>query len=140
MAARQLHTARAMQHHHTIVWLDQQEARIFHLGGEGGGDIQSEKLHAPHHHVHRHPNQTAERSQSADTQRFHATVTEAIATGAPVLIVGPSKAKLELIRYLHRHAPLVEAKVVGVETVDHPSDGQLIAYARKYFLESDGMK
>ena len=27
--------------------------------------------------------------------------------------------------------------VVGVETVDHPSDGQLIAYARKYFVARD---
>jgi hypothetical protein len=27
---------------------------------------------------------------------------------------------------------IVVAKVIGVETVDHPSDGQLVAYARKY--------
>ena len=30
-------------------------------------------------------------------------------------------------------------KVVGVETVDHPSDGQLVAYARKYFVAKDRM-
>ena len=29
------------------------------------------------------------------------------------------------------------AKIIGVETVDHPSDGQLVAYARKYFLAKD---
>jgi hypothetical protein len=26
---------------------------------------------------------------------------------------------------------------MGIETVDHPSDAQLVAYARKYFEASD---
>ena len=30
-------------------------------------------------------------------------------------------------------------KVIGVETVDHPSDGQLVAFARKYFVAKDRM-
>jgi hypothetical protein len=29
--------------------------------------------------------------------------------------------------------------IVGVETVDHPSDGQLVAYARRYFKAEDRM-
>ena len=32
-----------------------------------------------------------------------------------------------------------DAKVIGLETVDHPSDGQLVAYARKYFKAKDQM-
>jgi hypothetical protein len=32
-------------------------------------------------------------------------------------------AKLELLRYLHRHAPEVEARILAVETVDHPPTG-----------------
>jgi hypothetical protein len=47
--------------------------------------------------------------------------------------VGPSTAKLDFSRYLHKHDPALEARIVGIETVDHPSDGQLVAYARKYF-------
>ena len=30
-------------------------------------------------------------------------------------------------------------KVIGIETVDHPGDGQLVAYARKYFVAKDRM-
>jgi hypothetical protein len=30
--------------------------------------------------------------------------------------------------------------IVGVETVDHPSDAQLVAYARKYFIAADRMQ
>jgi hypothetical protein len=29
--------------------------------------------------------------------------------------------------------------LIGVETVDHPSDAQLVAYARKYFTAMDRM-
>ena len=28
---------------------------------------------------------------------------------------------------------------MGVESVDHPTDGQLVAYARKYFVAKDRM-
>jgi stalled ribosome rescue protein Dom34 len=56
-----------------------------------------------------------------------------------ILVVGPGTAKLELIKYIHRHHRDLEARVVGVETVDHPSDGQLLGYARHYFEAKDRM-
>ena len=36
--------------------------------------------------------------------------------------------------------PKLKKKVVGVETIDHPSDGQLVAHARKYFNAADRMR
>ena len=36
--------------------------------------------------------------------------------------------------------PTLKKKVVGVETIDHPSDGQLVAHARKYFSAADRMR
>lgn len=54
-------------------------------------------------------------------------------------VVGPAQAKLQLLKHLHAHDPHMASRVVGVETVDHPSDGQLVAYARKYFRAKDRM-
>ena len=54
-----------------------------------------------------------------------------------ILIVGPGHAKLELIKHIHSHDQGVSDKVIGVETVDHPSDAQLVAFARKYFVAKD---
>jgi hypothetical protein len=34
----------------------------------------------------------------------------------------------------------LEPKIVGVETVDHPTDGQLVAHARRYFHAADRMR
>lgn len=56
-----------------------------------------------------------------------------------MLIVGPASAKLQLVKHIHAHDPGMVDKIMGVETVDHPSDGQVVAYARKYFAAKDQM-
>ena len=38
----------------------------------------------------------------------------------------------------HR-APTLSAKIVGVETVDHPTDGELVAHARRFFKADSQM-
>ena len=47
-------------------------------------------------------------------------------------VVGPSTAKLEFVRQLHKHDRALDQKIVGLETVDHPIDAQLVAYVKKY--------
>ena len=64
---------------------------------------------------------------------------EALSGATEILIVGPGHAKLELIKHIHAHDHDLVKKVVGVETVDHPGDGQLVAFTRKYFVAKDRM-
>jgi stalled ribosome rescue protein Dom34 len=73
-----------------------------------------------------------------DSGYYHAVV-EALKGAQEILVVGPAKAKLQLIKHIHGHDHDMADKIVGVETVDHPSDGQLLAYARKYFVAKDQM-
>ena len=124
-----------MSAHHAVVWIDHTEARIFRFVGEGVEHTavhpkKAAQDHAKHHHhadVHH-----------VDTHYFD-DVIRSVQDAERILIVGPSKAKLELLRHLQKHAHGLEAKVVGVETVDHPTDGQLVAYAKQYFHASDRM-
>jgi hypothetical protein len=44
-----------------------------------------------------------------------------------------------LVKHIQQRDPKMTPTIVGVETVDHPSDGQLVAYARKYFKAEDRM-
>ena len=54
-----------------------------------------------------------------------------------VLVVGPGSAKSEFVKYLSRNNPDALARhVIGVETADHPTDGQLVARARAAFAEA----
>jgi hypothetical protein len=54
-------------------------------------------------------------------------------------LANPANAKTELVKYIHRHDPKIMNAIAAVETVDHPSDGALVAYARKYFKAADLM-
>ena len=53
--------------------------------------------------------------------------------------MGPANAKFELYKYLQAKHPQTAEKVVGIETVDHPTNGELVNYAKAYFMKADRM-
>jgi len=55
------------------------------------------------------------------------------------LLVGPSTAKDELLAHLEAHVPWLKAQLVGVEPMDHPTDGELLDHARRVFKSVDRM-
>ena len=57
-----------------------------------------------------------------------------------ILIAGPANAKQELMKHLKEHDKDVAACVIGIEALDHPSDGRLLAFARKYFRGAGRMR
>jgi hypothetical protein len=57
----------------------------------------------------------------------------AIADAGAVLITGPANANVELVKHIERREPALSAKIAGIETVDHLTDGELVAKARRYF-------
>jgi len=121
---------------HAAVFIDHREAKVFHVDDEGFDPAKIE----PRHHVKRHSSVTAEHDHPADALHFFQAVEKALADVEEILIVGPGTAKLELIRHVHKHNHAVEARIVGVETVDHPTDGQLVAFAHKYFHGKDRLR
>jgi uncharacterized protein YbcI len=56
-----------------------------------------------------------------------------------VQVTGPANAKTELVKHISQHDPKLMKIIVGVETVDHPSDAHLVAHARHYFKAEDRM-
>ena len=46
---------------------------------------------------------------------------------------------MEFKHYLAEHAPKIDARISAVETLDHPTDGELLALARKFFKVDDRM-
>jgi len=125
-------------HAGSAVWIDHNEARIFHVAA---GGVAESVVQAPAHHIHRHPKgPTAEHNHPDDMSHFFADVAKALASAEKVLVVGPSTAKLQFLRYLHKHAPALEPRVVGVETADHPTDRQLIAHIKHHFGVPDRIR
>lgn len=120
---------------HVVVWLDHQEARVIAVGADSFDEA---SVHSPASHIHRHPKgKSGAQEHPDDAKRFFHELAQSLASAQEVLVVGPSTAKLQFVKYIHKSAHELEPKIIGVETVDHPSDAQLAAYARQYFLEAD---
>ena len=126
-----------MSHYHAIVWLDHSAAHVMHISPD---DVEKSVVHPakPHTHLHAKSGAVGSGRQAEDKSYYHAIV-EALKGAQEILVVGPAQAKLQLIKHIHAHDHDMANKVVGVETVDHPSDAQLVAYARKYFEAKDRM-
>jgi hypothetical protein len=127
-----------MSHYHALVWLDHKEAHVMHISP---ADVESAIVRPANPHVHVHSTRgTLGDGRLADDHDYYHAVAQALKGAQEILVVGPAQAKLLLIKHLHSHDPSVAERVIGVETVDHPSDGQLVAYARKYFAAADRMR
>ena len=127
-----------MSHYHAVVWIDHREAKVFHFGPS---DVEKLVLHPdnPTKQVHRKANAVGSGHAAPDHDFLHA-VAGAIADAGAVLITGPADAKSQLVTHIEQHDPKLKKLIAGVETVDHPSDGQLVAFARKYFKAEDRMQ
>ncbi len=127
-----------MLSNHVVVWLDHVEAHVVHFNPEES-ENELIKAHSTHPHLHVRAGQTGA-GRAPENARYFGDVAEAVKTALEILIVGPGQEKLELMKYFVKRHPLIAKKVVSVETVDHPSDGQILAYARKYFIKADRMR
>lgn len=126
-----------MSHYHAVVWIDHAEAHVIHVSAD---DVESSIVRPSKPHLHLHSRRgTVGIGRAPEDQNFYHEVVEALNGAQEILIVGPANAKLNLIKHIHNHDQQLIDQVIGVETVDHPSDAQLVAYARKYFAAADRM-
>ena len=127
-----------MSFSHAVVWLDHSEAHVLHFNDEAA---EAEKVRARSSHQHQHHKKGATGSgHAAEDQKYYHEVADAVSDAKEILIVGPAGAKLALMKHMQKHDADVAEKVVGIESIDHPSDGQLLAYARHYFVKVDNLR
>lgn len=115
---------------HAVVWIDHQKAQVLQFDAE---HVQSQKVKAHTHHTAQHG--SAVRSE----HEFFAEVCSALKGITEVLVTGSRTATADFRHYAEKHRAETARQVVGYETVDHPSEAQLVALARKYFLKYDRM-
>ena len=124
-----------MSYVHAIVWLDHREARIIRFSMGASSEIVVHG-HSPERRIHRKAGSIGS-GHAADDHHFFDEIAEALSGIQEVLISGPGNAKTAFETYVgDRHVELA-GRVVGVETLDHPTDGELLAHARKSFTAID---
>jgi stalled ribosome rescue protein Dom34 len=115
---------------HAVVWLDHHSAQVLQFDAE---HVQAEKVKASSRHSKQHG--SAVRTE----HEFYAELCAALNGITEVLLTGGNTALKDFRHYVEKHRPTLAAQIVGYETVDHPSDKQLLALARQFFLRHDRM-
>jgi stalled ribosome rescue protein Dom34 len=117
---------------HAAVWMDGQEARVFTLARVGSTNRPCIRQRIA---FHRHPKDQLTRTHNHpdDEHRFFRAVRDTSKQAAQILILGPAMTKLLFLRYAQERDPVLEARIVGLETAEHPTDRQIAAHVARYF-------
>lgn len=118
-------------HFHAVVWIDHSQARIFHLGLSGSDEVTLHPQLATRH-LHHKANVVGS-GHAAPNKAFYTEVSKALADAGEILIIGPAGAKTELASHIREHAPAIANRIAAVEAADHPSDAEIVAYAKRHF-------
>jgi len=121
-----------MHTQHVVVWLDHTEAHVIHFNRDA-----SEATHIKS--AGKQIKATGGKKVAEDTHYLDQVV-DAVKDAEAILVVGPGAEKLVLVKHMLKQHHAVGEKVVAVESSDHPSDAQLLAHARKYFVAADRMR
>jgi stalled ribosome rescue protein Dom34 len=126
-----------MSLNNTVVWLDHTKAQVIHFD-KNASESESMKTHSTHPHPHQKHGDN--QVNGDDNTLFYKDIAAALTDSEQILVVGPAEEKTAFVSYLTSKMPAIADKIKSVETVDHPSEGQLLAYAREHFISSGGMQ
>jgi hypothetical protein len=115
---------------HAVAFVDHQSAEILQFGSE---QVVEQK-------VHEHLKFTRQHHSGVRTEHeFFGQVCDALAGIAEVLVVGGHQGLADFRHYVDKHRPQTAPRIVGYQVVDHPTENQLVALARKHFVKHDQM-
>lgn len=112
---------------HAVVWMDHSEAHVLMFDKE---HVEAQRVKARSHHTLKHGHVGADKA-------FFAQVAQALEGVSEVLLTGPANAKIEFRDHCKHNAHAVDKAIVDVVNADHPTDAQVVAMARQYFLKFD---
>lgn len=112
---------------HAVVWMDHSQAHVLMFDKE---HVEAQRVKARHQHTPKHGHVGADKN-------FFQQIAGSLQGVAEVLLTGPANAKIEFRDFCKHHEHAVDKAIVDVVSSDHPSDNQLVAMARQYFLKYD---
>src|SRR5664279_3134067 len=119
-----------MSLYHAVAFVDHQSAQVLQFTAE---QVVKHTLHQHLHFTRQHA------SVVRSEHEFFGEVCDALEGIAEVLVVGGHKGLADFRHYVDKHRPLTAKHVVGYDVVDHPTENELVALARKQFEKRNQM-
>lgn len=102
---------------HAAVWLNADEAHIFRFGS---GEVEKREVRAEGG------------GRVRDDRKYFEAILAELTEVEGWMIAGPASPRQDFEKYVRvGHAEQLAKKLVAVETMDEPSDGELLRHARK---------
>ena len=121
---------------HAAVWLDHFHALVVLLAADQHRTIRIDSAREDTR-LHRKGGEPGVGRLPDDTTFYEQVAQTLAANGSPVIVAGPSTAKLDFRRWLTSHRPRLAERIAALETLDHPTDAEFVAYARREFRRLD---
>lgn len=115
---------------HAVAWIDHHSAQILQFDAE---HVQAQKVKAHSRHTKQHG------SKVRTEHEFYAELCDALAGFTEVLVAGSKTGIADFKHYVEKHRPAIGQQIVGWEIIERPTENQLVAMARQYFLKYDRM-
>jgi stalled ribosome rescue protein Dom34 len=126
-----------MTYRHAVVWIDHHRATVIDFSVD---DRHVAKLEAAApQRLHRKSGPMGSGHAPDDVQLFR-DVVAALGDAAEVVVTGPGTARTAFAKHVERHHPDLHVRITGVHPLDHPSDRELVAYARAWFRRVDALE
>ncbi len=113
---------------HAVVHIDHQSAQVLQFDAE---HVQAQTVKTHTHHTRQHG------SVVRTEHEFFGHVCDALDGIREVLVAGRHTGTADFKHYVDKHRPETAKHIVGYEVVDRPTENQLVALARQYFLKYD---
>jgi stalled ribosome rescue protein Dom34 len=94
-------------------------------------EVEAKKVKDHSHYTRQHG------SDVRAIHEFYAEVCGALKVVQEILVTGSKQAQADFRHYVEKHRVALAPQIKGWETVDHLSDGQLLALGRKFFDHVD---
>jgi stalled ribosome rescue protein Dom34 len=127
-----------MSHSHAIVWMDSREAHVFRFSHD---DVEKQRIRSsnPFRKIHHKAGVIGAGHVHLDHGYFEG-IAEALAGVEEWLLTGPGTAKNEMASHVEQHMPELKRTLCGLQSSDHPTDGELVGQARLAFKSIDRMR
>lgn len=112
---------------HAVVWMDHSEAHVLMFDRE---HVESQRVKARSHHTPKH-------GHGGPDKDFFQNIAQSLQGVSEILLTGPASAKIEFRDFCKHQAHAVDKSIIDVISSDHPTDAQVVAMARQYFLKYD---
>jgi stalled ribosome rescue protein Dom34 len=117
-----------------VICMDLNEAKIFSMD-PGQNHIDLVRRTEIRHHTR------ADQDHHKKTHRYFQDVAEHLKNAQEILLLGPGQIKNQFSNHLKDTYPHTLGRtIIGVETLDHPSDNQILEFSRNFFRKHDPAK